>query len=291
MTSTPTTPPVAELKELSTLPLKPRPKIGRKAFAVAIILIVVYIAVAFVQGDIVWETVGTHLTSKEILSGLVYTVVMTFIAMAIGIGLGIVLALMRLVPNVVLNRFSVAYIWLFRGVPQLLQLYLWYNIALVFPKFGIPGLFQVDTIGVMTPILATVLALGLAQAAYTSEVIRSGIISVDKGQSEAAMAIGMKQGRVMRRIILPQAMRTIVPPVGNEFIGMVKFTSLASVIQFPEILHAAQNVYLVSGQVIELLLVATFWYLVVVTVFSVGQHFIEKRYARGFGSTAKAKRK
>jgi polar amino acid transport system permease protein len=219
----------------------------------------------------------------------VNTIVMTFIAMAIGLTLGVVFAVMRIVPNVVLNKISIGYIWIFRGIPQLLQLFLWYNMALIFPAIGIPGLFEAQTIDFMTPFVATVLGLGLCQGAYTSEVVRAGILSVDKGQIEAGQAVGMTGRRVMMRITLPQAMRVIVPPVGNEFISMVKLTSLASAIQFSEILYNAQNIYFVSGQVMELLFVATFWYLIVVTIFTVIQHFVEARLSRGYTSTKAVK--
>lgn len=263
---------------------------GQVILATLFSLFIVYLVFSFAQGDIRWETVGKYLTDGTILTGLISTVWMTFAAMGIGIVLGIVFAIMRIVPNMVLNKIALVYIWLFRGIPQLLQLFLWYNMALIFPVIGIPGLGQVETIDIMTPTVATILALGLCQGAYTSEVVRAGILSVDRGQIEAGRAVGMTYGRIMRRVILPQAMRVIVPPIGNEFISMVKLTSLASAIQFTEILHNAQTIYFVSGQVMELLFVATFWYLVVVTVFSVIQHFIELRFSRGYATTKSVKR-
>jgi polar amino acid transport system permease protein len=279
----------ADVPDISALKRKDRAKPGQLALAVVSVLFILFVVVAFARGDIDWGTVGKYLAHPSILEGLVNTIVMTFIAMAIGLALGVVFAVMRIVPNVVLNKISIAYIWLFRGIPQLLQLLLWYNMALIFPTVGIPGVFEAQTITFMTPFVATILGLGLCQGAYTSEVVRAGILSVDKGQIEAGQAIGMTGRRVMMRITLPQALRVIVPPVGNEFISMVKLTSLASAIQFSEILHNAQDIYFVSGQVMELLFVATFWYLIIVTVFSIIQHFIESRLSRGYSSTRPAK--
>ena len=134
----------------------------------------------------------------------------------------------------------------------------------------------------MSPLVATVLGLGLCQAAYTSEVVRAGILSVDQGQIEAAESLGMRYGQQLRRVILPQSMRIIIPPVGNYFISMVKLTSLASAIQFSEVLYNAQTVYYVTGQVMELLFVATFWYLLVITVLTMIQSRIEKHFSKGY---------
>ena len=186
-----------------------------------------------------------------------------------------------------LSNTAIGYIWFFRAVPALLQLLLWFNLALVFPTLGIPGLFSFKTVEVMTPFVAALLGLGIQQGAFTAEVVRAGLLSVDNGQYEAAQTLGMTRLQLLRRIIMPQAMRVIVPPIGNEFIGMVKLTSLASVIQFAEILHSAQNIYYANSRVIELLIVAAIWYLVVVTVLSLIQGRIEAYYARGVAAPAK----
>ena len=159
----------------------------------------------------------------------------------------------------------------------------------MFPTLGIPGLFTLRTVDVMTPFLAALLGLGINQGAYTSEVVRAGLLSVDTGQYEAAKSIGMARLQALRRIILPQAMRVIVPPIGNELVGMVKLTSLASVIQYAEMLHNAENIYYANARVIELLIVAGVWYLVVVTVLSILQARIERHYARGAGHRAARK--
>jgi polar amino acid transport system permease protein len=256
---------------------------GRYAASAAIVVVIGYVVAAFAHGQIEWQTVGRFLTARTILRGLGNTIVMTILAMALGIALGVITAVMRLSSNPVLSTISQGYVWLFRGTPVILQLLLWFNLALVFPTIGIPGMFTLRTVDVMTPFLAAILGLGINQGAYTSEVVRAGLLSVDTGQYEAAKSIGMPRLQALRRIILPQAMRVIVPPIGNELVSMVKLTSLASVIQYAEMLHNAQNIYYANGRVIELLIVAAIWYLVVVTVLSFLQTRVERRYARGAG--------
>jgi polar amino acid transport system permease protein len=249
--------------------------------AVAILAVLAAIGRAFVNGQIEWSYVNRFLTAKVILEGVVNTMVMAVLAMALGITLGIVVAVMRLSSNPVLASVAAGYTWLFRGTPLILQLLLWFNLALVFPTIGIPGLWSARAVDVMTPLLSALLGLGINQGAYTSEVMRAGMLSVDAGQYEAAQAIGMGRLRALRRIILPQAMRVVIPPLGNEFIGMVKATSLASVIQYPELLHSAENIYYANSRVIELLIVAGFWYLLVVSVLTPLQMLLERRFARG----------
>jgi polar amino acid transport system permease protein len=206
---------------------------------------------------------------------------MAVLAMALGIVLGVGVAIMRLSPNPVLKSVASGYTWLFRGTPLILQLLLWFNLALVFPTIGIPGVWSARAVDLMTPFLAALLGLGINQGAYTSEVMRAGLLSVDIGQYEAAQAIGMGRLQALRRIILPQAMRVVLPPLGNEFIGLVKATSLASVIQYPEVLHSAENIYYANSRVIELLIVAGLWYLLVVSILTPLQMLLERRFARG----------
>ena len=258
---------------------------GRWLAAAAILLVLALLAVAFAHGQIAWRYVGQFLTAPAILQGIASTIVMAVLAMALGILLGVAVAIMRLSPNPVLKSVAVGYAWLFRGTPAILQLLLWFNLALVFPVIGIPGFWSARTIDVMTPFIAALLGLGLNQGAYTSEVVRAGLMSVDVGQYEAAQSIGMTRLRSLRRIILPQAMRVVIPPLGNEFIGMVKLTSLASVIQYTEVLHNAEDIYYVNNRVIELLIVAAIWYLAVVTVLTPLQMLLERRFARGTATT------
>lgn len=271
------------------LPVIRRRYPGRYLSAALILLALGGIAYGFAVGRIEWSYVGRFLTVPAILNGLMNTIIMSVLAMLLGIVLGVVFAIMRLSSNPVLSWSAVGYVWFFRAVPVLLQLLLWYNLALVFPRIAIPGVFSISTVELMTPFVATLLGLGIQQGAYTSEVVRAGLLSVDRGQYEAAQSIGMPRLQCLRRIVIPQAMRVIVPPIGNEWIGMVKLTSLASVIQYAEILHSAQNIYYANSRVIELLIVASVWYLVIVTVMSILQGRVEKFYAKGirhYGSNA-----
>ncbi|RVE78614.1 amino acid ABC transporter permease [Sinorhizobium meliloti] len=275
------TPPVDSKYEIAHLKLVPKRHIGRMIVAGGVLLLFAGLVRAFSVGQIEWSYVRDFLFAPAILAGLYNTLLMTVAAMGLGIVLGVVIAIMRISGNPVLSSIAIGYIWVFRGAPALLQLMLWFNLALIFPTVGIPGLFEFRTVDVMTPFVAAVLGLGISQGAYTSEVVRSGLLSVDSGQYEAARTIGMTQMMMLRRIVLPQAMRVMVPPVGNEVIGMVKLTSLASVIQYSEILHNAQIIYFANTRVLELLLVASFWYLLVVSVLSIGQHYIERYFGRG----------
>lgn len=254
---------------------------GRWLAAFAILAILLFVVKAFADGQIAWRVVGQFFTAPAIMTGLVNTIVMTVCAMILGIALGVLFAVLAMSPNPVLKGVAVFYIWFFRGTPLILQLLLWFNLALVFPRLGIPDVFSVRTVEVITPFVATLLGLGINQGAYTAEVVRSGILSVDTGQTEAAQAIGMTRLTTLRRIVMPQAMRVIIPPVGNEVISMVKLTSIASVIQYSEILRNAQTIYYANNFVIEMLFVAAIWYLAVVTVLSIGQHFLERYFAKG----------
>lgn len=271
------------LADPGSLVIVPQRKIGTKIMAVMCLALLFLLFRAFWNGDIGWQYVSANLFSRAVMAGVVNTIIMTFCAMALGILLGVVAAMMRMSDNSVLRSVSVGYIWLFRGTPALLQLLLWFNLALIFPTIGFPGLFSFRTVDVMTPFVAAFLGLGIQQGAYTAEVVRAGILSIDKGQLEAAQSIGMTKLRATLRIVLPQAMRVIVPPIGNETIGMVKLTSLASVIQYSEVLRSVEDIYYVNSRVIELLIVAAIWYMVVVTVLSIAQIFIERHFSKGWG--------
>ncbi|GAU80511.1 amino acid ABC transporter permease [Bosea sp. BIWAKO-01] len=272
-----------DLAGIAGLKLVPRRYYGRWIAAALIILALAWVMKAFAEGQIDWKVVGQFFTAPAILSGLVNTIIMTACAMALGIALGVIFAIMYMSPNPVLRGVALFYIWFFRGTPLLLQLLLWFNLALVFPTIGIPGLVEWRTIDIIGPFMATLLGLGMNQGAYTAEVVRGGILSVDVGQTEAAKSIGMTRLTTLRRIVLPQAMRVIIPPVGNEVISMVKLTSIASVIQFSEILRNAQTIYYANARVIELLIVAAGWYLIVVTLLQIGQFFLERYFSKGRG--------
>lgn len=233
-----------------------------------------------------WAIFGKFLFSSQILVGLQNTLVLTVAAMLIGVLLGTLLASMRMSENPVLSTTAGAYLWFFRGTPVLVQLIFWYNLSALYPTLSLgipfgPAFAGVTTNAVVNVWVAAILGLGLNEAAYMAEIIRGGLLSVGQGQTEAAKALGMSSGLMFRRIILRQALRIIVPPTGNQFIGMLKGTSLVSVIALPELLYTAQIIYSANFQTIPLLVTASIWYLVVTTVLSVGQMFIEKYYGRG----------
>ncbi len=220
-----------------------------------------------------WDVVGSYLFDSRVLHGLQVTLELTALAMVIGITLGVVIALMRLSPNALISSVSWFYVWAFRGTPVLVQLFVWNFISAVYPSIDLgipfgPAFVHLDANAVITPFVAATLALGLNEGAYMSEIVRAGIISVDEGQTEASQALGMKRMQTMRRIVLPQAMRVIIPPTGNETISMLKTSSLASVIAVVELTYAVQLIYSVTYQQIPMLLVASIWYLVCTSILS-----------------------
>jgi polar amino acid transport system permease protein len=233
-----------------------------------------------------WSVVGDYLFDSRVMSGLVKTIELTVLAMAIGIVLGVILALMRLSSNWLLKSVSWAYIWFFRGTPLLVQILFLNFIAALYPTIDLgipfgPSFIHFNANDVITPFVAGLMALGLNEGAYMSEIVRAGIISVDEGQFDAAKAVGMTQGQTMRRVVLPQAMRVIIPPTGNETISMLKNSSLVYVIAVTELLYSVQLIYSVTYQQIPLLIVASIWYLVATTVLSIGQYYLERHYGRG----------
>jgi polar amino acid transport system permease protein len=233
-----------------------------------------------------WGVVGSYFTSSRVLDGLEITLLLTVVCMAIGIVLGVILAVMRLSANPLLSGASWAYIWFFRGTPVLVQLLFWYNLAALYPQISLgvpfgPAFVHGSANSLITALTASILGLGLNEGAYMAEIVRAGILSVDHGQVEAAQALGMTRAVTMRRIILPQAMRVIIPPTGNETISMLKTSSLASVITVTELLYAVQLIYSVNFKTIPLLIVASLWYLIATSVLTIGQYYIERRYARG----------
>ena len=256
--------------------------------AIVLLLTAVLIKGFATTPNIEWSVVGHYLFSRDILAGVLLTLVLTVLGMGFASVIGLGLALMRLSPNRVLQALSTGYIWFFRGIPALVLLLLLFNLALVFDKLtiGVPFTDVVfvgaSTNELITPFVAAVVGLTLAEAAYMAEIIRAGIMSVDKGQFEAGMSLGMTRSYMLRRITLPQAMRVIIPPVGNEALTLLKTTSLVAVISGQELLARAQLISSDNLRVVELLLVATFWYMVITSVLSFGQVFIERRFGRGF---------
>ena len=240
-----------------------------------------------------WVWVGHYLFDPRILHGVVATIYLTVACQAIGIVLGVISAVMRMSPNPIVSSASWLYVWFFRGTPLLVQLIFWYNIAALFPVIALgipfgPSLIHAHANSFITPLVAGLLGLGLNEGAYMSEIVRAGIISVDEGQTQAAQSLGMSRLQIMRLIVLPQAMRVIIPPTGNETISMLKNTSLLSVVSYGELLFAAQTIYDVNYKIIPLLIVVSIWYLVMTSVLYVGQYFIERRYGRGFSRAERA---
>jgi polar amino acid transport system permease protein len=258
---------------------------GRWAGAARVILAIVGLVYAFSNATIDYPVTWEFFTAPTILKGMVNTLIISVLAQALGIGLGILAAVMRLSRNPVTSIVARFYIWFFRGTPVLVQLLVWYNLSYVFPTLSLPGIGSWSTNDVMTPFLAALLGLGINEGAYMAEIVRAGIGSVDEGQTEAAHALGMSPGKTMRRIVLPQAMRVIVPPTGNEFINMLKTSSLAYAIQYPELLQSAVKIYSNNLAVIELLFTVSLWYLILTSVFSVVQYQLERRFSRGTRAT------
>ena len=234
-----------------------------------------------------WSYVQGYFADAQIVDGILVTLQLTALAMILGIVLGIVLAVMRMSPNPVVSTTAWLYTWFFRGTPVLVQLLFWYSFAYLFSNLSIgipfgPTFHTWDTNSLITPFIAGVLGLGLNEAAYMSEIARAGLLSVNAGQSEAAAALGMGRGLALRRIILPQAMRVIIPPTGNETISMLKTTSLVIVISLNDLTGAAQNIYNQATFLqVPLLVTASIWYLLMTSVLSLGQYFLERRFGRG----------
>ena len=242
----------------------------------------VFLVNVFTNPRFGWDVVWAYLRDVQIGRGIWTTLWLTVVCMAVGIVLAIILAVMRLSDNPILSTIAFGYVSFFRGTPVLVQLLFWFNLAALYPEltFGIPGI-HLNANQLITPTMAAVLGLGLNEAAYMSEIVRAGILSVDHGQSEAATALGLTRLQTMRRVVLPQAMRVIIPPTGNETIGMLKTTSLVSVLAVPDLLYSSQLIYAKNFETIPLLLVATIWYLVVTSILSVGQYYLEQRFSRG----------
>jgi polar amino acid transport system permease protein len=255
------------------------------------VLLVVLVANAIwsisTEAHIDWQTIGEYLFSPQILAGMKWTLILTAIAMVMGVGFGIVLAVMWLSSNPVASTVSWFYIWIFRGTPVLVQILFWGFLGAIYPHisigvpFGGPELVGGESNVLVTSFMAAIFGLGFNEAAYMAEIVRAGINSVDEGQEEAAAALGMSRLQTMRRIVLPQAMRVIIPPTGNETISMLKTTSLASVAAFPELLYKAQLIYARNYKTIELLIVVSVWYLFFTSILTIAQYYIERYYSRG----------
>jgi polar amino acid transport system permease protein len=232
-----------------------------------------------------WPVVAQYFFDPTVMKGLSVSLGLTVVAMALGTALGLVIAVARMSRDKLASSLADLFIWFFRGAPLLVQLIFWYNLSTLFPKISIvipfgPTLASWDTNSLITPLTAAIIGLSLNEAALMAEIIRGGLLSVDKGQTETAQAFGMTRARALRRIIIPQAMKAIVPPTGNQLISMIKATSLVSVIAMADLLYSVQSIYNRTFEVIPMLLVAVFWYLLVTSILNVGQGAIERHYSR-----------
>jgi polar amino acid transport system permease protein len=254
---------------------------GRYVSAVVALALFGAIVYAFSQGKINWGAIPDYFFDDRILDGVGKTLLLTVLSMAIGIIGGVLLAVMRLSKNPVTSSIAWFYIWFFRGTPVLVQLFVWFNLGLVFEYINLGPIYKDYWSSFMTPLLTALLGLGLNEAAYMAEICRAGLLSVDEGQSEASHALGMSHTKTLRRIVIPQAMRVIVPPTGNEVINMLKTTSLVSAVQFADLFKEAQDIGQNAGSTVEMYFLAAAWYLIMTSILSVGQYYVERYYARG----------
>lgn len=274
---------------IKAIPLR-RP--GRAVAAVVIVVVLgLFLYGAGTNSAYEWSTYFQYLPDKRISEGALVTIELTLISMALGIIIGVTAAIMRMSDNPVLRYVAWLYIWVFRGTPVYVQLVFWGLFTSIYQeiRIGIPfsyTLAHLSTTSWLTPFVAAFIGLGLNEGAYMSEIVRAGISSIDEGQREASMALGMPWALTTRRIVLPQAMRVIIPPTGNELIGMLKTTSLVIAVPLTTDLYSqSEQISAVLYRPIPLLLAASTWYLAITTVLMIGQHFLEKRFSRGSSRT------
>ncbi len=264
-------------------------------WAVIAIVVIDFVWIVANNENFGWPVVAQYFFDPTVISGLYVSLGLTVIAMILGVALGLIIAIMRMSNDRLAKGFASLFIWFFRGTPLLVQLIFWYNMSTLFPQLSIsvpfgPSLISWDTNAVITPMTAAIVGLALNEAAYMAEIIRGGLLSVDRGQAETAEAFGMTKGRALWRIIIPQAMRSIVPPTGNQLISMIKATSLVSVIAMADLLYSVQSIYNRTFEIVPMLLVAVIWYLLITSVLNIGQSYIEAYYGRSErrnGATAK----
>jgi polar amino acid transport system permease protein len=259
---------------------------GRLAGAVVVVLLLAWMVYGVATNpNFEWSVVGDYLFAGTVLKGLLLTLEMTAIAMVVALVLAIVIGVMRMSPSRVISWVAAVWVFLFRGVPLIVLLIFIGNLGLFFKDFslGIPftGVsFWSKPVGeVVTPFVASVIGLSLAGSGYMAEIVRSGLLAVGVGQHETAKALGLNRTQTLRYIVLPQALRVIIPPLGNEFIGMLKASAIVSVIAGGDLLTVVEGISGINFRTIEMLIVATIWYLLVIIVYSAGQFFLERRAA------------
>lgn len=244
-----------------------------------LILLILYLCA--VNPNFGWSVVGQYLFDPSVMHGIGVTLSLTVVSMLLGIVLELICAVGKLSKLRFFMGLSDLYLWFFRSTPLLVQLLFWYNLSALFPVLGIPGLFAVDTNDVITPLTAAVVGLSLNEGAYMAEIIRAGLMSVDPAQRETVEAFGMSKSQILFRVLLPQAMRAIVPPTGNQVISMIKATAMVSIIAMDDLLYSVQAIYNQNFQIIPLLIVAVLWYLVITSVLTFIQSRIERKFAKG----------
>lgn len=288
MTSVPLAPSRAEVPQAEpVLRVRRRPRPGNWILsAIALLLVAMFVHGLVSNPGWDWPTFAQYFTAKSVLAALWLTIRLTIYGTVLGFALGIVLAAARLSKNPVLQVISWTYVWIFRSIPLIVQLLFWFNIAYLYDKisFGIPfgpSVVTVDTNELLSGLTAAVIGLTLHQGAYFAEIIRGGILSVDEGQLEAAAALGIPRRRQFFRIVLPQAMRSVMPNAANEVISLVKGTSIVSTMAIADLFYQVQVIFGRNGRVVPLLMVATVWYIVITSVLTVVQYYIERHYARG----------
>jgi polar amino acid transport system permease protein len=277
------------------------------AIAVLAVLAAMFVHMLLTNDAFNWGFMLDNMFTPAVLEGVRTSLILTVLSMILGVALGIVVAVMRLSPNPVLSTVSWVYTWFFRAVPRIVLLILFGNLGILYERysFGLPfdeqignlfginldaELFGIDARTLLTGFMAALIALTLSEAAYMAEIVRAGISSIDPGQAEAAHALGMPRSLTMRRVVLPQAMRVIVPPTGNETIAMLKDTSLVAFVPVTnELFYQLQAVGNRTFQIFPMLVAACLWYLALTSVLMVGQYFLEKRFSRGVSAATKTK--
>ncbi|WP_410628021.1 amino acid ABC transporter permease [Amycolatopsis sp. cmx-8-4] len=277
----------SDAAELAGLRRVPARRFGRWLAAVVLLVL----TAQFVHGLVTnpgwdWPVFREFFTERTILRALGLTLELTAYGTLLGFALGLVIALMRLSGSQLLQVAGWLYVWVFRSIPLIVQLLFWFNLAYLYDKlsFGVPfgpAFITVPTMNLVGPMGAAVLGLALHQAAYAAEIIRSGVISVDRGQLDAAAALGIPRGRQLRRIVLPQAMRSILPNASNELITLLKGTSIVSVMALGDLFYQTQVIYGRNGRVVALVMVATAWYVILTGLLSILQYYVERHFARG----------
>lgn len=265
------------------------PRYGRWIAILAVAVGLIWIAYQLLTNrGFQWDIVFRYLFDPTVLRGVAMTIQLTVLVMLIGVVIGVVVAVMRMARDPLLNACALGFVWFFRGTPVLVQLVFWYNLAALFPEisfgipFGGPKFYEISATVAISSFTAAMLGLGLNEGAYMAEIIRAGLLSVDNGQTEASKALGHRPWQTFRVIVLPQAMKAIVPPTGNQFIGMLKFTSIASIVALHELMHSVESIYNRTYETMPLLIVAALWYLFMVSILSVAQYFIERHYLKGW---------